>query len=96
MLPKREMIFSDMKFKDYGGDSCWLIEDSDLYMESLRCVGFKTVEFIVYNTANNIEASKLIFVEAKTTLQPEDDGSKFKDVITDISQNFVLEENINS
>ena len=89
MPPSRDMVFSCMKFRDFGADNCYLIEESQLYQTSLRHLGFKTVEFVTYRSANDTKESKLIFVEAKTTLRPESAVSRFADEIADISQKFV-------
>jgi len=83
------MIYSGMKFIDFGTDNCFLIEESRLYKKSLQHLGFKTVEFVTYRSSAGAEESKLIFVEAKTTLRPESSKIRFADEIADISQKFI-------
>ena len=89
MQPARDMIFSDMKFRDFGVDNCYLIEESRLYQTSLRHLGFKTVELVIYRSTSDTGGGKLVFVEAKTTLRPENAAFRFADEINDISQKFI-------
>ena len=84
-----DMVYSGMKFRDFGIDNCYRIEESKLYQKSLRHLGFKTVEIVTYLSADKIGESKLIFMEAKTTLRPESTKLRFADEIADISQKFI-------
>jgi len=84
-----DMVYSGMKFKDFGADNCFLIEDSRLYKKSLHHLGYKTVEFVAYHSAEKAEDSSLIFLEAKTSLRPISNNSRFVDEIADISQKFI-------
>ncbi|MCL2361200.1 MAG: hypothetical protein FWC73_05245 [Defluviitaleaceae bacterium] len=90
-VPPGDMVFSDMRFRDFGADNCdcYRIEDSNLYRKSLRHLGYKSVEFVVYNSSGRAGESMLIFVEAKTTLRPQNSKSRFSDEIADISQKFM-------
>ena len=88
-LKAGDMIHSDMKFKDFGADNCFLIEESRLYKNSLKTRGFKTVEFVAFIPANQAEDSKLVFVEAKTTLRQESAKPEFEKEINGISQKFI-------
>ena len=84
-----DMVFSGMKFRDFGIDNCYRIEESELYKTSLRHLGFKTVEFVIYHSACDAGESKLIFVEAKTTLRQESAKIRFAEEIAGISQKFM-------
>ena len=88
-VPDMDMVYSGMKFIDIGSDNCFRIEDSKLYQKSLSHLGFKSVEFVNYHAAENINESKLIFIEAKTTLRQTCNGSRIADEVTDISQKFM-------
>ena len=89
MQPTRDMIFSGMRFKDFGSDNCYLMEESRLYQKSLKHLGYKTVEFVVSHSVANMEEHKLVFVEARTTLRPRSTKTRFDNEITDISQKFM-------
>lgn len=89
MQPLGDMVYSDMKFRDFGADNCYKIEESKLHKKSLKHLGYKTVEFVAYLSADTIEESSLIFVEAKTTLRPTNNMIRFDDEIEDISQKFM-------
>ena len=78
-----DMVFSGMKFKDFGTDSCFRIEESILYKTSLQHLGFKTVEFVAFHPTDDATEGKLIFVEARTTLRPENTGFKFSNEINE-------------
>jgi len=84
-----DMIYSDMKFRDFGADNCFFIEESRLYKKSLHHLGFKTVEFVAFSPADQMTDSKLIFVEAKTTLRQASAKARFEEEIGDISQKFI-------
>jgi hypothetical protein len=83
------MIYSDMKFRDFGTDNCFFIEESRLYKKNLGRNGFKTVEFVAFSPSDKAEDSKLIFIEAKTTLRQESAKARFEEEINDIPQKFM-------
>jgi len=87
--PAVDMVYSGMKFRDFGTGNCFFIEKSHLYQKSLRHHGFKTVEFVAFSPADQAKDSKLIFVEAKTTLRQERAKARFEEEINDISQKFI-------
>ena len=53
--PTGDMVFSGMRFRDFGTDNCFRIENSRLYRVSLQHLGYKTVEFVAYNANGNAE-----------------------------------------
>ena len=83
------MVHSGMKFRDFGDDNCFRIEESRLYQKSLQHHGFKMVEFVTLRNAEQPEDSKLVFVEAKTTLRQESAKARFEEEISDIAQKFI-------
>lgn len=83
------MIHSGMKFKDFGDENCYPIEESRLYQKSLQQHGFKMVEFVAIRNAEQPEESKLIFVEAKTSLRQASAELRFDKEISDIAQKFI-------
>ena len=89
MQSTENMIFSGMKFRNFGADNCYRIEESQLYQKSLRHLGFKAVEFVTYRSASDAEESRLIFVEAKTSLRQKNAELRFVDEIANISQKFI-------
>jgi len=83
------MVHSGMKFRDFGDDNCFNIEESHLYQKSLQYHGFKMVEFVLLKTTEQQEDSKLVFVEAKTTLRHISAKARFDEEISDIAQKFI-------
>ena len=88
-VPSGDMVFSGMQFLDFGTDNCFRIEDSRLYRQSLRHLGYKTVEFVTFRANGNPDEGKLLLVEARTSLRLERQSDKFADEISDISQKFI-------
>ena len=55
---------SDMIFGEFSNDDCFWIEKSRLYSVSLKHLGFKSVEFVLYHSGTNPSEDALLFVEA--------------------------------
>lgn len=87
--PLGDMVFSGMKFRDFGADNCYKVEESALYKKSLKHLGYKAVEFVARLTTNHSEENSLLFVEAKTALLPEKSKDRFSNEIAAISQKFM-------
>ena len=80
---------SDMIFGDFSADDCFWIEKSRLYSISLRHLGFKSVEFVLYRSGITPSDGELLFVEAKTSLRHNYNGLSFAAEISDISQKYM-------
>ena len=80
---------SGMTFGDFCKENCFWVEKSKLYNKSLKHLGFKSVEFVLYQEDASNNDNKLLFVEAKTSLRIEDTANKFSAEITNISQKFM-------
>ena len=74
-----------MLFGDFDEANCLHIEKLDLYNRDLSSHGIKSVEFVLYRP----ERSKLLFVEAKTSLSTREKKGWFDSEITKISQKFM-------
>ena len=55
---------SDMILSEFSNDDCFWIEKSRLYSVSLKHLGFKSVEFVLYHSGTNPSEDALLFVEA--------------------------------
>ena len=77
---------SNMIFGNFNADDCFWIEKSRLYSISLRHLGYKSVEFVLYRSGITPRDDELLFVEAKTSLRHNNEGMSFAAEISDIAQ----------